>query len=571
MKIISGTAVAVVVGALAVSAAARPASRGDLPVPRASPAIGGLVQQNQVLTVDRGKWRGSRIAYSYRWRRCDVSGAACADIGQATDSIYTPTGLDVGFTLRVTVTATSRDGASTADSAATHVVAAAPAGTPLSTARPTVAGGLKKGLQLTAVLGSWATSNPSEARFEFRWRRCNATGGGCDWITKSTRSPSYVVRGGDVGHALRVLVRIAAPGGTAYALSLPTTPPVAPAPSPQAGVAPSNSSRPTISGTAQQARTLTASSGSWSGSTPISFDYQWRRCDTTGANCSDVGGAKKQTYVLTGGDAGRTMRVRVTATNSAGHTSADSDPTGTVAAADAPVNTSPPVISGTVAGERDADHVQRQLARNSPDPLRLRMATLQPGWGKLLDDPEGDVEHVPTRILGRRLDASRPCHRFQQCRLEPGAVRSYGSGCTRGRPAGQRLTADALGAAVGRPDRSPRRRLLERNDADRLLLRLGALRQRRQQLRDDLRRDRPVVPADHRRPGPPSARIGHGQEQRRLELRPLEGHRPRPGRAADALTACDQRCRQPGRDAAGDDGYLGKRKLDRVLLPMGAL
>jgi Hypothetical glycosyl hydrolase family 15 len=111
---------------------------------------------------------------------------------------------------------------------------------------------------------------------------------------------------------------------------------------------PANTSAPTISGTAQQGQTLRASVGTWSGS-PTSYAYQWRRCDSAGANCAGIAGATASSFTLTSVDVGKTIRVLVTATNSAGATSASSAATAVVMASplSAPANTSLPTISGT--------------------------------------------------------------------------------------------------------------------------------------------------------------------------------------------------------------------------------
>jgi len=101
----------------------------------------------------------------------------------------------------------------------------------------------------------------------------------------------------------------------------------------QAQYAPQNTAPPTISGTPQVGQTLTATTGTFTGDQPITYTYQWQRCDTNGANCSNVMGATGQTYTLTTTDRDGTLRVVVTATNARGSTSATSVPTSVVQAA----------------------------------------------------------------------------------------------------------------------------------------------------------------------------------------------------------------------------------------------
>jgi CHRD domain len=113
--------------------------------------------------------------------------------------------------------------------------------------------------------------------------------------------------------------------------------------------APVNGTLPSITGTDQQGHTLTASNGSWNGTAPITFTYQWQRCNSTGSSCSSIGGAKNQNYVASSGDVGKTIRVQVTGTNADGTSQSLSGPTAVIAGpGNAPANTKQPDPSGTV-------------------------------------------------------------------------------------------------------------------------------------------------------------------------------------------------------------------------------
>ena len=79
-------------------------------------------------------------------------------------------------------------------------------------------------------------------------------------------------------------------------------------------LAPVAVSPPTVTGTAQQGQTLSATPGGWT-APDATFGFQWQRCDAAGANCAPVPGATASTYVVTAADVGSTLRVVVTATN----------------------------------------------------------------------------------------------------------------------------------------------------------------------------------------------------------------------------------------------------------------
>ena len=236
---------------------------------------------------------------------------------------------------------------------------------PKATGQPRIAGTAVEGSVLTASNGSWSGTGPFN--YTYRWLRCPSTGGGgngegCAVISGATFQ-RYTIQHADVGHRLRVRVTAANAQGSASAVSNAT----AIVQSAATGGRPRNTATPTISGTPQVGQTLTANNGTWVGAQPLTFSYHWRRCDRTGASCSDISAATAKTYVLTSADQGTTLRVRVTARNSRGAAAATSAPTAVVEKAEAPGGATVSISEVSLPNRLLIDQVSF-----SPQPLRSR-------------------------------------------------------------------------------------------------------------------------------------------------------------------------------------------------------
>jgi hypothetical protein len=184
--------------------------------------------------------------------------------------------------------------------------------------------------------------------FDYQWRRCDAVGANCAGISGATGA-AYTVAGADVGETLRVRVTATNMDGSGQATSNATAVVTASA-------APVSTSDPRVSGSLVEGQTLTATTGGWAGTAPITFAFQWGRCGSDGgaadgSNCQFISSATSSSYRLTSSDVNRRMRVRVTASNSAGTRTVASNATATVqasAASGPPRNTREPSISGTM-------------------------------------------------------------------------------------------------------------------------------------------------------------------------------------------------------------------------------
>jgi hypothetical protein len=255
--------------------------------------------------------------------------------------------VDVGHTLKVQEVASNAAGSSAPTSSApTEVVTAEPRA-PTNTSPPTIAGTAQQGQTLTASPGSW-TGSPSG--FAYEWLRCDSAGASCAPILLAASS-TYVVAEADVGGTLRVAVVASnAAGSSAPASSAPTEVVTA---EPRA---PTNTSPPTIAGTAQQGQTLTASPGSWTGS-PSAYSYTWKRCGAGGGSCKAIAGAIAPTYLLAEADVGGTLRVAVVASNAAGSSApATSAHTPVVTGAGGAVQHFEYVVQDGITSVYDIDH-----------------------------------------------------------------------------------------------------------------------------------------------------------------------------------------------------------------------
>ena len=188
---------------------------------------------------------------------------------------------------------------------------------PDNTVEPRISGSATVGSTLTATSGSWTNSPTS---FSYQWVRCPRSGGlptgaDCAAIGGATTS-SYVVSTADVNRRLRVRVTASNADGSSTAASNAT----ALISNPESG-RPVNVQPPTISGTATQGSTLRVQPGTWNGLQPITFTFNWLRCDTAGNNCIQQPGFNDDAYVVREGDVGRTIRARVNARNSRGEAS----------------------------------------------------------------------------------------------------------------------------------------------------------------------------------------------------------------------------------------------------------
>jgi hypothetical protein len=177
------------------------------------------------------------------------------------------------------------------------------------------------GATLTGNRGNWNGTEP--ITYAYQWLRCNEDAVSCKEVTNATGT-TYTVTKSDVDHTLRFQVTAKNADGSDTAESNAT------ATVPGKANAPAETSPPTVSGSAVVGQQLTATTGTWQGTEPISYAFAWQACNAAITSCAGTG-KKGSTYTVGASDVGKRLRVNVTAKNTAGQSSGLSDTTAVVA------------------------------------------------------------------------------------------------------------------------------------------------------------------------------------------------------------------------------------------------
>lgn len=182
---------------------------------------------------------------------------------------------------------------------------------PVNTEEPEVTGTAEVGQTLTTTNGTWTgTPTPTYAR---QWRRG-------DTDIEDETGTTYLLVEDDEGENITCVVTATNSVGTETATSNSI--------GPVAGIAPSFTVDPVLSGTPTVGETLTVTNGTAGGTPAATFARVWLRDGVA------IAGATGTTRVLTEDDVDALISVRVTATNSAGSDVAISNELGPVVAAE---------------------------------------------------------------------------------------------------------------------------------------------------------------------------------------------------------------------------------------------
>lgn len=239
--------------------------------------------------VSDGTWSGVAATYAYQWYRCDNNG--CTEIVGETNSSYTVALEDVGYSLKVAVTATNEFGSATAETVESDVVPAKPIISSLDIAIGPVDGGT-----LITATGHYFTGTTS----------VTVDGNAATFTVVDDNTLTFTTPAGTAG-SRDVLVTNAEGTGIAAQFEYSNLPFVLT----QASI---DNNSPNLGDT------LTADPGTWANSPTLT--YQWYRilASPPGGpeDFVEITGETSSTYTTTSADVGLWIGVQVVGTNDYG-------------------------------------------------------------------------------------------------------------------------------------------------------------------------------------------------------------------------------------------------------------
>lgn len=259
---------------------------------------------------------------------------------------------------------------------------------PATTVAPAVTGTEVAGSVLSATAGTWDT--PGLA-YTYQW--CRNT-----FYIDGATSNTYLLASADVGATIGC--RVFGQTGTYVGEGVSNvTGAIGASP-------PSNVTLPSITGIPAQGATLSSATGAWAGIPVPTYTYQWTR------DGASITGETASSFLLTGADVGHLIRVRVTATNTAGSTQATSAPTASV------VNSVTSLfVAATSRGNKDgssfANAISLGMLNASFNALALSGATVKILADEGVLDFTGSVNITrgggigsPTVVMGAHADGT---------------------------------------------------------------------------------------------------------------------------------------------------------------------
>ena len=232
----------------------------------------------------------------------------------------------------------------------------------LASGAPVIDGTAQVGETLTADTAGIEDRNGLD-RVEFRFQWVSNDGSADTDIAGATDS-TYTLAANDEGKTIKIRVAFTDRGGYAESLTGVGTDQVASSAQPNPAQNSPATGAPTMTGTAQVGETLTVGTSGIADTDGLSgatFSYQWVSND--GTSGTDIKDGTDSTYTLGADDEGKTIKVRVSFTDDAGHGETLTSAARDVVAA--------PTQEQTQANSESASHIAVTVTKDTSDPKNV--------------------------------------------------------------------------------------------------------------------------------------------------------------------------------------------------------